>query len=143
MLLGNLGADFLRGGAGNDLLEAGEGNDILFGDADNDTLTGGAGDDLIRGDTGDDLLDGGVGNDGLFGGSGADQFLLRMGAGMDMVFDFSDGEDLFLLADGLTFDQLTITASSFSSLIQVQSSGELLATVFGVSANLITAADFT
>ncbi|MEQ8969098.1 MAG: DUF4347 domain-containing protein [Coleofasciculus sp. C1-SOL-03] len=143
MLLGNLGADFLRGGAGDDLLEAGEGNDILFGDADNDTLTGGAGDDLIRGDNGDDLLDGGVGNDGLFGGSGADQFLLRMGAGMDMVFDFSDGEDLFLLADGLTFDQLTITASSFSSLIQVQSSGELLATVFGVSANLITAADFT
>ncbi|MEQ8464997.1 DUF4347 domain-containing protein [Coleofasciculus sp. E1-EBD-02] len=143
MLLGNLGADFLRGGAGNDLLEAGEGNDILFGDADNDTLTGGAGDDLIRGDNGDDLLDGGVGNDGLFGGSGADQFLLRMGEGMDMVFDFSDGEDLFLLADGLTFDQLTITASSFSALIQVQSSGELLATVFGVSANLITAADFT
>ncbi|MEQ8957160.1 MAG: tandem-95 repeat protein, partial [Coleofasciculus sp. C2-GNP5-27] len=143
MLLSNLGADFLRGGAGDDLLEAGEGNDILFGDADNDTLTGGAGDDLIRGDTGDDLLDGGVGNDGLFGGSGADQFLLRMGEGMDMVFDFSDGEDLFLLADGLTFAQLTITASSFSTLIQVQSSGELLATVFGVSANLIAAADFT
>jgi len=143
MLLGNLGADFLRGGAGDDLLEAGEGNDILFGDTENDTLTGGAGDDLIRGDTGDDLLDGGVGNDGLFGGSGADQFLLRMGAGMDMVFDFSDGEDSFLLADGLTFAQLTITASSFSTLIQVQSSGELLATVFGVSANLITAADFT
>jgi len=143
MLLGNLGADFLRGGAGNDLLEAGEGNDILFGDADNDTLTGGAGDDLIRGDTGDDLLDGGVGNDSLFGGSGADQFLLRMGAGMDRVFDFNDGEDSFLLSDGLTFAQLTITASSFSTLIQVQSSGELLATVFGVSANLITEADFT
>ncbi|MEQ8956690.1 MAG: hypothetical protein RLP02_02000, partial [Coleofasciculus sp. C2-GNP5-27] len=106
-----------------------------------DTLTGGEGDDFLRGGTGDDLLDGGEGNDRLFGDSGADQFLLRLGEGMDMVFNFSDGEDSFLLANGLTFDQLTITSSGYSSAITV--AGEQLATVFGVPANLITEADFT
>ncbi len=141
LLFGDLGDDLLMGDEGDDFLDAGEGKDILFADMGNDTLTGGEGDDFLRGGTGDDLLDGGEGNDRLFGDSGADQFLLRLGEGMDMVFNFSDGEDSFLLANGLTFDQLTITSSGYSSAITV--AGEQLATVFGVPANLITEADFT
>ncbi|MEQ9483233.1 integrin alpha, partial [Coleofasciculus sp. F4-SAH-05] len=117
---------------------------VVFGDDDpsNDmTLVGTLADDSLNGDTGDDLLDGGLGHDSLSGGEGADLFLLRLGDGMDTILDFKDGEDLFLLDQGLTFGQLTIAASGADTKISVD--GEELATVSNVSANLITEVDFT
>ncbi|MEQ9621877.1 Ig-like domain-containing protein [Coleofasciculus chthonoplastes] len=142
-LLGNSGNDFLDGGEGDDILDGDTGDDILFGDLGNDTLNGGGDRDFLSGGVGDDLLDGGTGSDRLLGGAGADKFRLQSGTGGDLIFDFSDGEDLFLLTDGLTFGQLSIISNGYSTLIRDSGSSELLVTVLGVSDSLITQADFT
>ncbi len=142
-LLGNSGNDFLDGGEDDDILNGDTGDDILLGGLGNDILNGGADRDFLNGGVGDDLLDGGTGSDRLFGGAGADKFLLQSGTGGDLIFDFSDGEDSFLLTDGLTFGQLSITSNGYSTLIRDNNTSEILVTVLGVSDSLITEADFT
>ncbi|EDX71711.1 type I secretion target GGXGXDXXX repeat protein domain protein [Coleofasciculus chthonoplastes PCC 7420] len=142
-LLGNSGDDFLDGGEDDDILNGDTGDDILLGGLGNDTLNGGADRDFLSGGVGDDLLDGGTGSDRLFGGAGADKFLLQSGTGGDLIFDFSDGEDSFLLTDGLTFGQLSIISNGYSTLIRDNDTSEILVTVLGVSDSLITEADFT
>ncbi|WP_446376697.1 Ig-like domain-containing protein [Coleofasciculus sp. D1-CHI-01] len=142
-LLGNSGNDFLDGGEDDDLLDGDTGDDILLGGLGNDTLNGGADRDFLNGGVGDDLLDGGTGSDRLFGGAGADKFLLQSGTGGDLIFDFSDSEDSFLLTDGLTFGQLSIISNGYSTLIRDNDTSEILVTVLGVSDSLITEADFT
>ncbi|MGC1247766.1 MAG: tandem-95 repeat protein, partial [Spirulinaceae cyanobacterium] len=141
-IFGGEGDDFLSGGLGNDFLDGGAGDDILFGNLENDTLLGGAGNDLIRGGEGDDLIDGGTGSDRLFGDGGADKFLLQLGAGGDLIFDFTDGEDTFLLTNGLTFGQLSVTSNGYSTLISDTASSEVLVSVLGVSSSVINEADF-
>ncbi|MEQ8752588.1 MAG: Ig-like domain-containing protein, partial [Coleofasciculus sp. G1-WW12-02] len=142
-LLGNSGNDFIDGGEDDDLLDGDTGDDILLGSLGNDTLNGGADRDFLSGGVGDDLLDGGTGSDRLFGGAGADKFLLQSGTGGDLIFDFSDGEDSFLLTNGLTFGQLSITSNGYSTLISDSNTSEVLVTVLGVSDSLITETDFT
>ncbi|MBW4682264.1 MAG: hypothetical protein KME19_19410 [Microcoleus vaginatus WJT46-NPBG5] len=140
MLIGNTGNDTLSGDAGNDalygnagadLLDGGDGNDSLHGGKDNDTLIGGSGDDILSGD---------MGNDSLTGGAGSDRFVLKQSAGNDIITDFTDGEDLLVLAAGLTFENLTITAGNNATLISA--GDELLVTLNGLQSNLIAANDF-
>ncbi|MFZ1026667.1 MAG: hypothetical protein WAN66_10650 [Limnoraphis robusta] len=125
---------------GNDLVDGNEGNDLMFGGAGDDTLDGGEGDDELIGGAGDDLLVGAEGNDALTGDAGQDRFLLRSGDGSDLITDFVDSEDAFVLDGGLTFAQLNILDENGSTLIKFGE--ELLATVENVNASLITADDF-
>jgi Ca2+-binding RTX toxin-like protein len=124
-------------------------NDVINGQGGNDTLLGLSGNDILRGGDGNDRLDGGLGNDTLTGGAGRDVFVLKKGNGSDTITDFTHGEDFLGLAGGLTFSQLSITSSpirrdgSSSTLITLTETGELLATLNGVSANAISASDFT
>ncbi|WP_017715812.1 DUF4347 domain-containing protein [Kamptonema formosum] len=124
-------------------------SDVINGQGGSDTLLGLSGSDILRGGDGNDRLDGGLDSDILTGNAGRDQFVLTKVSGGDTITDFTDGEDSLVLAGGLTFRQLSITSSpirrdgSSSTLISLAGTGELLATLNGVSANLIAASDFT
>ena len=135
------GADILIGRAGNDTIDGGAGADTLLGRRGNDQLFGGKGRDQLVGDRGQDLLDGGEGSDRLSGGGGADLFVIRAGDGRDQVLDFQDGVDQFQLADGLTFDDLTIGSTAKGARIRLADTGDVLMIVLGVAAEQITAAD--
>ena len=135
--------DVLRGTANNERINGLEGKDLLFGLNGKDTLSGGAGKDRLFGNNDDDVLYGGADNDLLFGGRGDDEFILKQGDGRDTVFDYRDGTDSFLLADGLAFEDLTITQGIGQSLISVTDTEEELASLIGVQTNVIGAEDFT
>ncbi|MEM9977757.1 MAG: CAP domain-containing protein [Cyanobacteria bacterium P01_D01_bin.2] len=145
-IMGSAGDDVLRGdlnqrdsgGAigGDDVIFGGAGSDRIGGKGGDDVLFGGEGDDALWGDDGDDLLRGGLGNDMLTGdnfsgGSGADIFILAAGEGMDMIMDFEVGIDLIGLADGLSFENLSLGQSSDGASISV--GNEILAEVKNVS----------
>jgi hypothetical protein len=132
-LTGSSVGDFIRGGAGDDFVDGTEGNDKLLGNWGNDILVGGEG---------NDLLVGGLGNDLLVGGAGSDRFLLVSNLETDTIADFESGVDALALFGSLTFGQLDITQSNDDTLISVTGTGEVLATLTGVQANLLTAADF-
>ncbi|NEQ97633.1 MAG: hypothetical protein F6K30_13085, partial [Cyanothece sp. SIO2G6] len=103
------GDDDLIGRKGNDTLLGGLGDDSIQGRKGDDTLIGGLGDDRLQGGNGNDILDGGLGSDGYNGGSGADTFVLQLGEGRDFIGDFRSWQgDTIALADGLTFEDLTI-----------------------------------
>lgn len=102
------GGDFIGGGAGNDTVRGAAGNDTIYGGLGNDDLAGGAGHDLIFGSVGANTIWGGLGNDTIHagtgrdvmtGGPGADTFVfasaahIGIGAGRDVIADFTNGED--------------------------------------------------
>jgi Ca2+-binding RTX toxin-like protein len=129
---------------GTKTINGGPGNNVLRGTSGKDLINGNGGNDQLVGSFGDDLLNGGKGNDVLMGGSGKDTFVLAAGQGADTIQDFEDGQDLIGLSGGtLGFGDLSITPSGSDTSISVASSGELLATLTGVDASLITNADFT
>jgi serralysin len=150
-LTGTEESDYIQGLAGNDSITGGGQKDNLLGDAGNDFLTGNAGDDLLRGGDGNDVLRSGDGNDtlggergndSLYGGRGNDIFVI--GDGQDNIFDFADGSDQILLISGLTFDDLTITAStSGGSGTTISGFGSVIANLTGVSPDVITSDDFS
>ena len=141
-LIGGLGGDTLKGGADDDLLQGNSGFDVLFGNNGNDTLLGGNGNDKLRGDGGRDRLEGGIGNDHLLGGAGADLFVLRAGEGNDVIADYFDGIDRFVLGGGLAFSDLKIVQNINSTQIQLTETNEILATLNSVTANFLNADDF-
>ncbi|PCH75011.1 MAG: hypothetical protein COC12_02325 [Rhodobacteraceae bacterium] len=132
-IVGNVGANLLRGSLGQDSISGLEGDDILRGGRGRDALDGGAGDDILRGglgrDTliggdGNDILNGGVGRDRLFGDAGSDVFRFTKAAhspnnsGADQIKDFIQGEDLIDLS-GLTGGSLDLIGGvGFSGLGQ-------------------------
>ena len=139
-VLGSAGADSLSGGAGADELDGGAGDDWLRGNQDDDSLLGaqgsdrllggagadllhgGDGDDLILGEEGADILVGGAGTDRLIGGKGADIFTFDVdGEHIDVVDDFSDGEDRIDLSGfgNLSFGDLLISDDGRKSVIDL------------------------
>jgi Ca2+-binding RTX toxin-like protein len=142
ILTGDSGNDVLRGIRGKASLDNGIKNDTIFGGQGSETLLGSSGDDALFGGKGDDLLTGGLGIDTLTGGMGADKFLLSTNSGTDTITDFEVGKDLLVLGNGLTFSQLTIAEDSGATLIQFAQTGEIFASITGVSANSISAANF-
>jgi len=90
-----------NGNEGQDTLNGDSGNDTIYGGKDSDILNGGAGADSLFGDRGDDTLIGGI---------GSDRFVLSANSGIDTVLNFFVETDKFVLADGLSFDSLQITA---------------------------------
>lgn len=136
-LFGAEGDDTLDGGKDDDYLDGGIGNDSICGDKGNDTLFGGEGDDYLCGGKDDDYLDGGAGIDELVGDKGKDTFVLRIGEGADRILDFDDGSDRLGLADGLTFEELSLVGNN------VQLGDTVLVTLTEIETASLTAEDFT
>ncbi len=136
------GDDIITGNGGNDTLSGNRGNDIITGGLGNDQLFGGKGDDNLNGGDGDDTLVGALGADLLISGAGRDVFVLEAGAGTDTLLDFQQGQDLIGLTKGLSFNQLRITQGDISTTIEIASSGEVIASFFGILNSPITASDF-
>jgi Ca2+-binding RTX toxin-like protein len=141
-LYGGKGFDTLTGGAGNDFLSGNRGEDILIGEKGDDSLRGGQGNDILVGGEGNDFLSGDLGDDTLLGGVGSDRFLLSTNSGIDTIDDFEVGKDLLVLGNGLSFSQLAIVQGSGATLIRFAQTGEILASLSGVSASSISAANF-
>ncbi|MEG5048685.1 calcium-binding protein, partial [Microcoleus sp. B4-C1] len=141
-LYGGKGFDTLTGGAGNDFLSGNRGEDILIGEKGDDTLYGGQGNDILLGGQGNDFLSGDLGDDTLVGDVGSDRFLLSTNSGIDTVADFEVGQDLLVLGNGLSFSQLAIVQDSDATLIRFAQTGEILASLAGVSASSISAVNF-
>jgi hypothetical protein len=140
--IGNPDNDTLVGASTGEKIWGQAGNDLLTGGEASDWLRGGRGDDVLTGGDGIDVLSGGFGNDVLTGGGGSDRFVLKADQGTDAIADFEHGIDRIILTNTLTFGQLDITQSNSDTLISLVRTGEVLATLTGVSANLITYADF-
>ena len=141
-LYGGKGFDTFTGGAGNDFIFGNRGEDILIGEKGDDTLYGGQGNDILVGSEGNDFLSGDLGDDTLVGEVGSDRFLLSINFGIDTIDDFEVGQDLLVLGKELSFSQLTIAQDSGATLIRFAPTGEILASLTGVSANSISAANF-
>ncbi|MEG4208912.1 Calx-beta domain-containing protein [Microcoleus sp. S13_B4] len=139
---GSLGNDTVFGGKGSDTILGSSGDDVLFGNRGADILNGDDSNDILYGGKGDDLLRGGLGLDTLTGGMGVDKFLLSTNSGTDTITDFEVGKDLLVLGNGLSFSQLAIAQDSGSTLIRLAQTGEILASLGGVSAIRISAANF-
>jgi Ca2+-binding RTX toxin-like protein len=101
-LIGEDGADVLRGHAGGDLLIGQAGDDTLAGGAGNDVLNGGQGADLLQGGAGRDWLAGDAGDDTLAGGAGVDTYLFGPGSGQDRVIEASGEQSVLQLGAGAT-----------------------------------------
>ena len=134
------GNDTLNGGDGNDVMFGEDGRDIVCGDMGSDTLYGGGGSDTLIGGVGDDVLFGDEAADTLYGGDGRDGFVISSNSGGDVILDFADGVDTLRLS-GLTFAELTLTQATTGTVIQ--QGNQVLATLEGVSLNLISEDDFT
>ncbi|WP_337660613.1 calcium-binding protein [Anderseniella sp. Alg231-50] len=71
-------------------------------------------DDILDGTAFDDQLNGGTGNDTLRGGDGGDMYVFGLGSGHDIIEDqmlnpFNDRQDLLVLTDGLSLDDMQFT----------------------------------
>ncbi|MEG4082532.1 FG-GAP-like repeat-containing protein, partial [Microcoleus sp. POL10_C6] len=139
---GGIGNDSVFGGKGSDTILGSSGDDVLFGNRGADILNGDDGNDILYGGKGDDLLTGGLGIDSLIGGRGVDKFLLSTNSGTDTITDFEVGKDLLVLGNGLSFSQLAIAQDSGATLIRLAQTGEILASLNGVSASSISAVNF-
>lgn len=169
MLDGGNGVDLLKAGAGADVIDAGDGDDRAGGGAGDDRISGGDGFDRLNGQSGDDVLIGGAGPDRLIGGFGddmlfayqgpagmpdvgdgsQDRFLISANSGIDMIYGFVDGEDMFDLRGvnqqtGLfpSFNALQPFISEVNGDAVIQFSVNDMATVVGVSAAALDATDF-
>ena len=134
---GDLGNDLLTGWHGNDTINGGNGADSIQGGDNNDLLDGGTGNDTLKGGDGDDTLTSGDGIDVFVGGLGKDEFQLGKNIGAttiaqaNIIQDFTQGDDLIRLTDGLTFDDLEISVGTGNNagdtIIKEQFTGEYVA----------------
>ena len=134
--------DIISGGSGDDILDAidssggnrisgGEGNDtFILGTVGGDRFLGGAGDDTFL------FGEGGAGGNVLSGGSGIDTYVLSPGevaTEANAIADFDVAEDAFA---GVDFADVTFEGSD------VLVDGDVVATLLGVDATTLTAANF-
>jgi Ca2+-binding RTX toxin-like protein len=93
----------LQGNGGNDSFVSGDGNDTLIGGANNDTLLGGNGDDtyIFNTGSGQDIVDDGPAD--LFAEDGS---------------PLDGGNDTIQFGSGISWSDLTLTASANNLLIQ-------------------------
>ncbi len=128
----------------NDIINATIGDHTVFAGSGNDILRGGSGSNILYGGGGDNVLEGGFGTTTMFGGSGNNKFVIRSTDGLDMIQDFKLGRDRIVLADGLTYDQLTVTQdqAASSASIFLKSTGKLLAVVNNLGTSSLNASAF-
>jgi serralysin len=164
-LQGNAGSDSLRGGQGNDSIRGGQdadsvlgdrgfdttlgdrGNDLIFGGQDDDALFGGQDQDFLSGDLGGDTLSGDLGNDTLTGGAGNDFYRFNSSSGVDIITDFTIGQDKISLlsnlnGSGITSAALALTQASYSGGTAILAlGGGNSVTIQGITSGL-SASDF-
>lgn len=70
---------------------------LSIGTSADDYLNGGEGIDIINGGAGDDVICGDTGDDKLYGGTGNDEFDYSAGDGNDIIYDFENGDRIFIL----------------------------------------------
>jgi serralysin len=120
----------------------------LIGSAVNDEILGNNAANRIEGGSGADRITGSRGADVIAGGSGTDTFIFAPGDGGaavsdgDTILDFTVGEDRIGLSSPLTFEAIAIQASGGNSLLRIANTGEILATLVGVSPGQLGASDF-
>lgn len=120
LLIGGTGNDTLNGGTGNDHLDGGAGNDILSGGTGNDYMLGGAGSDRLVGDQGNDILTGGAGTDLFVYDNSVNSFA---DYGVDVITDFTSGQDQILLSMSIFSGLTTINFASVTSDLEATTSG--------------------
>jgi len=112
-------------------------DDILAGDGGNNLLEGWDGNDTLSGLEGDDYLVGGAGNDTLTGGIGDDIFVFAQDSGIDVIGDFTLGQDFIDLTDyGFVFGSTSpsITDEGSNTLIDLDGTNKLTLTgVVGIT----------
>ncbi len=135
------GNDQINGGDGNDQINGGDGNDTLLGEAGNDTLLGGNGNDSLNGGTGNDVLYPGAGNTTVTGGAGLDVVVLEPNT-TTIVTDFNSSED-YLGLSGLARGSITVEQSGPNTIIRLNPSRQVLATLVNVDSSTITDRNFT
>lgn len=141
-VFGGVGNDSLFGGQNNDLVVGGRNDDLLSGDRGADSIYGGRGNDTLLGGNGDDFLSGDFGIDVLTGGSGSDRFAIQASRGTDTVLDFTVGEDLLELVDGLQFSDVAIEQSGSNTIIRRNLDRAELMVLNNVVASAIDASTF-
>jgi Ca2+-binding RTX toxin-like protein len=105
----------------------------------NTTLVSTSSNSTLIGSSGNDTLIGSQGSTTLIGNGGADLFVVQIKTGIDQVMDFTDGQDKLMLANSLTFGQLSLTQQGQDTLISANNTPLML--LHNISSNLITAAD--
>lgn len=144
LLMGGGGNDFIFGGSGDDTLSGQVGADGLHGQSGSDLLLGGPGDDRLYGGAGNDRLVGGPGNDVLFGGGGSDVFAFEPGSGLDIIADFTHGQDVIELPRSLAADFAAVLNRSqqigANAIINIDAADAI--TLPGVALSSLTAGDF-
>jgi len=127
----------LHGSKYDDILAGDGGNNLLEGWDGNDTLSGLEGDDYLVGGAGNDSLVGGYGNDTLTGGIGDDIFVFAQDSGIDVIGDFTLGQDFIDLTDyGFVFGSTSpsITDEGSNTLIDLDGTNKLTLTgVVGIT----------
>ncbi|NJK68253.1 MAG: calcium-binding protein [Microcoleus sp. SU_5_3] len=127
----------------NDTLIGNADDNVIFGSKGDDFLDGKSGTDTLFGGRGNDILNGSDGDDFLVGGKGRDKFVLQLQQGSDVISDFKNSEDLFLLAGGLTYDQIRVFQTKDGAAIALVSNGEILALLPDLPANSLGFEDFS
>lgn len=134
--IGRSGAETYGLGDGRDTVKAGGGDD---------TVSGGGGNDVLLGQGGDDRLIAGAGVDRLRGDSGADDFVFAPGDDVNVVFDFTIGQDqIDLSAFGFTdFDtQVDPLLDDSLGRALIGLGNEDVVLLNGVASSTLTAGDF-
>lgn len=78
---------------------------------------------------------GGTGDDVLCGGDGDDVFALAVGEDRDRILGFETGADLFRLADGLSYDDLTSCGE------KIEAGDDIVIVIVGVDSSDLTELD--
>ncbi|BBK42249.1 hypothetical protein STVA_22690 [Allostella vacuolata] len=137
--------DWIDGRGGDDRLFGNPGDDTLFGGEGDDTIYGGRAADSLVGGSGADILSGDRENDTLEGGDGADAFQFAAGGGMDLVIDFTAGEDrLVLVGLGFADGEAALAAAADAeggTVLSFPGEGEGVM-LLGVAKSQLSAEDF-
>lgn len=99
LIRGTNGRDVIVAGAGNDKILGRGGNDLICAGPGNDVVVGGDGRDRIFGESGNDRIKGGPGFDTLDGGPGTDACYVNGGGGREIA---CEGTDLRVTVTGPT-----------------------------------------
>ena len=97
----------------------------IIGDDFLNTIYAGKAGGTYNGGAGNDVLYGGDGDDTLYGGIGNDTFVYSNGGGNDIIKDYSEGEDVIRIADGV------ITSTSIYDEDMVLAIGDNRVTIEG------------
>ena len=119
----------INGGADDDRIFGNSGRDRLQGSKGDDVISGGQGADIIHGNKGNDTMRGGDGRDLLRGGNGQDIYVLENARGFDTFEGFQKGTDKIRLANGLSFEDLSISVKGGNTIISLEQGDIRLAVV--------------